>query len=152
MITATAILSRRDDNGFQTRGRLTVRVTHRKDFACDTLELSWQDNDPVTSCYPPGTYKVVRRYTPKYGHHWWVQVPNRAYRLFHIGNFAASTNPNTHESDTHGCTLVGYGYADLTHDGQVELLRSGEAMRALNAALEGIDEFLLTVLAPPATA
>lgn len=64
-----------------------------------TCEDAWEDNARMVSCIPAGTYKCVRRESPKYGHHWHVLgVPKRDLILIHAGNTP---------EDTNGCILVG---------------------------------------------
>ena len=70
---------------------------------CDTLELTWQDNQRRISCIPSGEYKVRIRLARESGSrdyiHLLIQdVPNRDYVLFHRGNTA---------KDSRGCVLVG---------------------------------------------
>lgn len=145
----SAILKRIRDNGKQSWGRFTLYDEEGEAvFACDTLELPWRNNDPYTSCYPPGEYEVLRRWSNAHGWHFHVLVPNRAFRLFHSGNFAGSLNPKTKARDTKGCTLVGKGYADLDGDGIPDILRSAVTMDAFLKAVPG-NIFRLTVVGPP---
>lgn len=70
---------------------------------CNTLELTWQDNQRRISCIPAGEYKVRVRLARESGSrdyiHLLIQdVPNRDYVLFHRGNTA---------KDSSGCVLVG---------------------------------------------
>ena len=68
-------------------------------FSCKSLELPWCQNKRGISCIPSGRYVCVKRYTAKYGHHFWLQnVPDRDVILLHVGNSVA---------DSHGCILVG---------------------------------------------
>lgn len=138
-------LSRIKDDGNETFGQLRIEQDGRVVFVCLTLELPWRNNDAVTSCYPPGTYTVVKRWSPDHGDHWHVLVPNRAFRLIHIGNYAAGK-----KRDTKGCTLVGATFADINGDGFRDITASTATMRALNKALAGVKEFTLHVTAPHA--
>lgn len=69
---------------------------------CHTCELPWKDNKRSISCIPSGTYEVVKRTSPKYGHHWILKgVPDRSYILIHVGNYP---------KDVKGCIAVGKNY------------------------------------------
>lgn len=69
---------------------------------CWTCEDPWNDNRVGESCIPAGSYRVVKRISPKYGHHWHVlDVPGRTYILIHNGNNITHTS---------GCILVGDGF------------------------------------------
>jgi hypothetical protein len=69
---------------------------------CKTVERPWLDNKRLVSCIPTGDYKVVKRTSPKYGHHWHIKgVPNRSLILFHNANYP---------SELQGCVGVGRNY------------------------------------------
>jgi hypothetical protein len=96
-------------------------------FECDTLELSWKNNEQRTSCIPEGKYKVSRRYSGKYGWHFILHnVKDRGFILIHIGNYYTQTN---------GCILVGSGFKDINKDGYVDVLQSAKTMKKLNEIL-----------------
>lgn len=114
----------------QTLGTLSF---NNKSF--DTLELPWKDNARRISCIPPGTYKVIKRNSKKYGNHFWVQgVEGRDMILIHAGNFYTQTQ---------GCILVGTGLRDLNGDGLKDVMSSNITMQALYAVLP--DSFTLTI-------
>ena len=76
-------------------------------FDCYTLEPPWRDNQRSKSCIPQGTYRVRRRYSPRYKRHLHVlDVPDRSMILIHCGNVAGDKDKGfkTHSS---GCILVG---------------------------------------------
>ncbi len=59
------------------------------ELICFTIELPWQNNLPQLSCIPEGEYKVVPRFSKKYGSHLLIKdVPGRALILFHPANNA----------------------------------------------------------------
>jgi hypothetical protein len=63
---------------------------------CHSIELPWLDNKPQRSCIPEGKYELKKRWSPKYGHHYWLQdVPGRAFILIHPANNA--------KKELHGC-------------------------------------------------
>ena len=100
-----------------------------------TLELAWKNNERRISCIPEGTYKCVKRLSPKYGHHWHVlDVPNRSLILIHSGNF------HTH---TLGCILVGEKHSDINNDGLCDVTNSRNVMNELRVMLP--DEFELEI-------
>jgi hypothetical protein len=104
----------------QTLGIMTLpsgKVLH-------TLELDWQDNKKRESCIPKGKYKVVERWSEKYGHHFHIlDVPNRDMILIHLGNY---------HTDILGCILVGTGLKDINKDGKLDVTGSKIAMGELN--------------------
>ena len=100
---------------------------------CLTCEDPWSDNKKNESCIPAGTYKVVKRQSPKYGHHWHVlDVEGRALILIHFGN-----NIN----DTQGCILVGRSFGQW--EGLPSVMTSQDTMTILRGKLP--DSFSLTI-------
>lgn len=92
-------------------------------YKCDTLELSWKNNQREISCIPQGKYIVKRRYSPKYKDHFEVtNVKNRTAILIHAGNYYIHTN---------GCILVGKGFKDLNKDGYLDILQSTNTLNEL---------------------
>ncbi len=66
---------------------------------CYTLELAWNNNEPETSCIPPGVYTCIPHNSAKFPNTWEVSgVPGRAAILFHSGNTSR---------DTRGCVVFG---------------------------------------------
>lgn len=56
---------------------------------CRTVELPWKNNQPRVSCIPVGTYRLRKRFTERFSHHFEVMdVPDRKYILFHAANDA----------------------------------------------------------------
>lgn len=59
-------------------------------FICHTIELPWRDNATGVSCIPAGSYKLAKRWSPKYKWHVHVlNVPKRFWILMHPANDAA---------------------------------------------------------------
>jgi len=113
----------------QTRGRLTVldEDYHTALYSCNTLELAWNNNEKRISCIPEGTYQCVKHISPKFGLCVHIKdVPDRSHILIHKGNYAYGENVQTH-----GCILVGKGYADINKDGVVDILNSGKTFDEL---------------------
>lgn len=101
---------------------------------CVTCEEPWKNNARRESCIPAGRYKVVKRVSPKFGHHWLVMgVPSRSLILIHTGNTI---------KDTEGCILVGKEFSVI--DGLPAVTESRATMEALRAKLP--DQFWLTVI------
>ena len=84
-------------------------------FYC--LENPWLDNKPYESCIPEGLYElklrdseIVTRTSKGMFHQGYevVDVPNRTFIMFHVGNFV---------HDTEGCILVGSSFDFDTVDG-----------------------------------
>lgn len=56
---------------------------------CYSIELPWLNNIPRRSCIPPGTYRLLKRYSEKF--HWHLHVsdvPGRSLILLHPANYA----------------------------------------------------------------
>ena len=118
------LLDRYSDDGNQTIGRLYV-VNDRGFilFECDTLELSWKDNQSNVSCIPPGQYKVQKRKSEKYNEHFHItNVHNRDYILIHPANYV---------SQLKGCVAVGRDLADINKDNLMDVTSSKDTMRSL---------------------
>lgn len=99
---------------------------------CCTLELEWAENQKEVSCIPPGVYKVVKRYSDKYKHHWIIlDVPNRDHILIHHGNY---------HRDILGCILVGNNFVDLDKDGYRDVTSSKNTMKKLITILPQLFE------------
>ena len=99
IIGINLLLIRDDFSEKSTLGKLFLNG----EMFCDTLELSWLDNQRSISCIPEGEYKVRLRTakesaTRDYLHLLVQDVEGRSYILVHIGNYPR---------DTKGCILVG---------------------------------------------
>lgn len=69
-----------------TNGTLTINGN----FICFIIELPWVDNKRKISCIPEGTFKVIPRWSKRFGHHLMLcDVPNRSLILLHPANHAA---------------------------------------------------------------
>jgi len=104
-------------------------------FSFITLELPYIDNEPKISSIPVGIYEVVKRWSVKYGYHFWLQnVKNRSMILIHSGNYNNQTN---------GCILVGIYAKDTNNDGSIDTVLSKQCMQILNEILP--NKFTLTI-------
>lgn len=128
----TYSLIRLEANEKQTLGYLFDGLVK---LAC-TLELPWLNNQFQISCIPTGIYTVVKRYSPKYGHHFHIlDVPDRDYILGHHGNFF---------TDILGCVLFGNNHVDINSDGLKDVTSSKAKMKELNSILP--DKFKLEIV------
>lgn len=101
-----------------------------------TLENAWRQNKRVISCIPPGTYKIKRKVSPRFGLTYEVcNVQGRTHILFHVGN--------THV-DTSGCILVGGRYGTIR--GESAVLNSRVAMQRFMERLKDHPEAVLTIV------
>ncbi|MEY3501636.1 MAG: hypothetical protein RL308_3309 [Bacteroidota bacterium] len=58
-------------------------------FICNTIELSWKNNETKVSCIPEGKYFIKKRYSNKFQWHLEVLgVKKRSLILFHPANNA----------------------------------------------------------------
>lgn len=131
------LIERIDDSGVQTLGKMYVLDNNNSiEFSCDTLELPWKDNKRNVSCVPSGDYKVVKRYSPKFGNHFHLtNVKDRSYILIHKGNYY---------TDIRGCILVGSDLTDINKDGHLDVISSGNTMNKLLRIMP--DKFDLTIV------
>lgn len=115
-------------NRFQTDSKQTLgEMIYNSKIIAKTLELAWRNNEQRISCIPTGVYRVVRRWTAKYGNHFWLQnVPHRSMILVHYGNF---------HFNVLGCILVGKEHIDINYDGYKDVTSSKDTMRELNKIL-----------------
>lgn len=99
---------------------------------CETLELPWKDNKTGISCIPTGTYKVVKRHSPKYKDHLHVlDVPGRSWILFH---------PANRTSELRGCIAPGVKRlsetVEYSRKAMAELLRLTANAKELTLTVE----------------
>lgn len=101
---------------------------------CATLEPQNYFNLPDKSNIPCGQYSSMR--IPYRGEETFivVDVPVRSDILFHAGNVI---------DDTHGCILLGSHHDKLR--GKRSVQNSGETFSKFMKALEGTDNFILTI-------
>ncbi len=120
------ILTRTFQNEVQTIGHaILIDESGQKLANFSTLELPNLDNAKSISCIPTGKYKVVKRFSEKYGHHFWViGVKGRSMILIHSGNY---------HTQTQGCILVGSEHKYLNQDNALDIVNSKMTMNVLNA-------------------
>lgn len=118
-----AVLKRKRTES-NTIGKLEVYNEENKTvLELRTLELPWFNNQKFISCIPAGFYTVKKYISPKFGECFQVQnVENRAFILFHPGNYTKNTK---------GCVLVGMSIGDINQDGNIDVLNSKQAMGKL---------------------
>lgn len=130
-IEKTVYLKRKEFNKKETLGEMFFED---KKIAV-TLEPPRKDNKPRMSCIPTGNYRVVRRYSNKYGNHFHITgVKGRSYVLIHKLNYYYNTL---------GCVGVGKTFSDLNKDGLKDITESDKTMKTLLAILPS--EFYLQI-------
>lgn len=131
------LIERYDFAPLQTLGRLFVLDDgYRSIYDCDTLELPWKNNAVRKSRIPVGTYKVVKRTSPKFGLHFHLtDTPGRQFILIHAGNTF---------KDIEGCILVGKDLKDIDRDGNLDVIKSKETLSDLIGLLPS--EFELKII------
>lgn len=106
-----------------------------------TLELAWRDNKRGVSCIPLGSYRCVRKVSPRHGETFEVLgVPDRSAILFHAGNDA---------TDSRGCVILGASFGPPRDNGMRTVLGSRIARERFAAELAGVDAFQLEVTTLP---
>ena len=105
------------------------------DFKFVTLELPWKNNQRRISCIPPGTYKGVKRTSPKYGLHVHIlDVPGRDLILMHNANYVTQLE---------GCIAVGEEIRDINADGTLDVTNSVKTLKKLVSLLP--DSFTIII-------
>lgn len=128
-------LKRIEQNDYQTIGHLFVYNDNNSVLAIfSTIELPWRENALNISCIPTGKYLCKNRWSVKYGSHFEIKnVVGRSMILIHKGNFF---------NQTQGCVLLGYYHDDINDDGNLDVVHSMAAMKALSALLEGKEVYI----------
>jgi len=130
------LIERYPNSKHQTIGNGFVLKNDFIQFEFRTLELAWKNNKKKVSCIPIGDYKVVKRWSRRFGHHFHIlDVDNRDYILIHRGNFY---------SDILGCILVGDDLDEINGDGEIDVINSNNTMKELVKILP--DEFDLKIV------
>jgi hypothetical protein len=130
------VLNRLAEKNNQTLGTLNVIDSDNISvLELRTLELSWRGNEIGVSCIPKGNFEVVKRWSFRYGHHFWLNnVVGRSMVLIHSGNF---------KSQIRGCILVGLYFQDINNNGILDVVRSRDALEILDLLLP--QKFTLTI-------
>lgn len=109
------------------------------DWYCRTLELPWRNNEKGISCIIADTYRATVGDSPSL-HRKVLRLEDRYGRtdvLVHNGNWAGDVSKGL-ETQVHGCTLVGSGYAEIeNHKGapQLGIINSVKTLEAFLAAI-----------------
>lgn len=130
------VIVRTLDNSVQTIGQgFILDKLGRVLYSFKTLELSYRNNERKKSSIPCGHYKLVKRYSLKFGNHLHIiNVPNRAYILIHSGNFF---------TDILGCIIVGDSHTYINEDGQLDVINSGLTMQKILSLCEDENELVI---------
>jgi len=131
-------LLRTNQSKNETLGVLMVFDGPTMVFHCHTLELPWRNNERMISCVPPGTYKIVLEYSPKFDEYLWELkgVPGRSEAKIHTANYVHQLN---------GCIAPGKSYVDLNGDGLVDVTNSRKTLNQLHKVLSDISETTITI-------
>lgn len=91
------------------------------------IEPPDKNNANNISRIPEGEYKAEFRTSPKYGKHIHIlDVHSRSFILIHAGNYYTNTE---------GCLIVGYDFADINHDGLNDVTRSKNFLKDMLSLL-----------------
>ena len=137
MFEFDVLLQREKSTETQTLGELTIFQDKVKPiFDCKTIELEVDSNAKRDDAIPEGLYKVIKRYSKKYGWHFHIlDVPNRDYILIHAANYSRQLL---------GCIAVGLSHADIDKDGLEDVTSSNATLKKMNEILP--DSFMLQIL------
>ena len=127
-------LTRDDQNDTRTYGTL---YDENGAVFCQTLELPDRGNAHGVSCIPVGTYRCVKRWSPKHGTDVFGvdHVPDRSDIEIHAGNTP---------KDSLGCILLGTERGQI--DGVDAVLHSRVAVGALMAKFHDTISFTLEIV------
>lgn len=131
------LLKRMIDTGVETLGAWSYAQYTGGIVTLISLELPWKDNTKSISCIPAGIYKVTTTYSNKYKRRMWqVQdVEGRSGIRIHSANFF---------DDIEGCISLGYTLDDLDKDGELDIVRSRDAIKQVEKDLG--EEFELEII------
>lgn len=112
-------------------------------FNCFTLECPDYNNEPIYSCVPVGTYKVVQTYSPRFKRHMYLllDVPSRSGIRIHAANVSGDSRKG-YIQQLNGCIALGYNRGTIK--GQQAILTSQPAVSELSRILEN-KPFTLTI-------
>lgn len=121
----------------QTPGDFSVYLGNEKPiYKCKTLELEVDKNAKRDDAIPAGIYKVVKRWSSKYGNHFHIlDVPDRDMILIHNANFSRQLL---------GCIAVGQQHVDIDKDGLLDVTNSVATLKKLVSLLP--NEWILKVV------
>ena len=103
-------------------------------FDCCTIELPDRNNERGYSCIPRGLYRVVPRYSKKFGDIYHVKnVEGRTFIYIHSGNYAGDTKKGF-KTHSLGCILPGLNYG--TMENQRVVFNSRFALADLKEVLD----------------
>lgn len=134
----TVQLHRDTDDGFQTLGRVYVFDKNKMIFKCKSLELPWKDNQRRISCYPTGEYVCEMTMSSRFKKMLYLvkDVEGRDGIRWHSANFFTQLA---------GCTALGDEHKDINHDSKLDVIHSGNTMKAFERLLN-YKPFKLVVL------
>jgi hypothetical protein len=132
-----ALLKRQKSTETQTLGAFTYYQDRIKlIFSCKTIELEVDCNAYRDDAIPSGYYKVVKRYSKKYGWHFHITgVEGRTLILIHNANFSRQLL---------GCVGVGASHKDIDKDGLVDVTSSKSTLKRMNKIFP--NEFILKII------
>lgn len=122
----------------QTLGECFITKDGQDIFKSKSLERADDNNKPMVSCIPSGTYKVVLEYSDKFNCNLWEikGVENRSECKFHSANYW---------HDLNGCIALGSSFADIDNDGFRDVLNSRNTMTLFHETLGNLTEVELIV-------
>lgn len=111
-------------------------------FQCYIGEPPSKNNAPGLSCVDAGSYEAEKINSPKHGLCYGIKgTKGRTNIEIHKGNFCGDIEKGL-KSDTEGCLLPGRAIDEIA--GQKAVISSGDALKALEADLDG-EAFRLTI-------
>ena len=123
----------------QTLGELAIFDSYETEvFSALTLERADNNNEPMISCIPSGTYNCKLEYSNKFKKDLWEikGVENRSECKFHSANYW---------HDLNGCIALGNKYIDINKDGFRDVLSSKKTMKKFHLVLKHLKEIQLII-------
>jgi len=121
-------LHRDTDDGYQTLGRVYVFEDNKLIFKCKSLELPWKENKRRISCYAPGEYDCEMTMSSRFKKMLYLvlNVPDRDGIRWHSANYYTQLA---------GCTALGDEHKDINYDSKLDVIHSGNTMKAFEKIL-----------------
>lgn len=125
--------------GQGTFGQLVVQ-----DWSCVTVERPWQNNEPDTSCIPPGRYQLEPHSSTAHPDTW--ALVNHELGVYHYADpqakrFAILIHPANYMQDVQGC--IGPGKSFAANGGRWMVTHSRSTMGELRRKIVEEDNEIL---------
>ena len=110
-------------------------------FTCPCIERGDKGNQKNVSSIPPGEYKIVKEWSPRFNTELWELkgVPNRSEVKIHASNYWHQLN---------GCIALGTYLAKIDSDGYIDLGASKRAINSFHKVMRSVTSTTITIINP----